>query len=168
MASSTINLKALGLNFSPNALELPPGSMLEANNVIIRRDDVVESRRGYKQYGEPTTTSDPVKQLAIYRQRILRHYADKLAFQDGTLNDGTAKFTEFNGSFTEVEEGLRIKYVQSKNGNFYFTTDEGIKKISAATADEFSTDAKYITQAGGIKALDLDAKINLFFGDQSS
>ena len=168
MASSTINLRALGLNFSPNALELPPGSMLEANNVIIRRDDVVESRRGYKQFGEPTTTSDPVKQLAIYRERILRHYSDKLAFQDGTLNDGTAKFTEFDGSFTEVQEGLRVKSIQSKNGNFYFTTNEGIKKISAASAGEFSSDAKYIRDSGGIKALDLDAKINTFFGDQTS
>lgn len=168
MASSTVNLKALGLNFSPNALELPPGSLVEANNVIIRRDDVIESRRGYGLFGEEIPLSETAKQLAIYRQRILRHYADKLAYQDGVLNSGEAKFTEFSGSFTEVEPGLRIKSIQSKNGNFYFTTNEGIKKISAASASEFTSASGYVTQAGGIKALDLQARLNTTFGDQES
>lgn len=168
MASSTVNLKALGLNFSPNALELPPGSLVEANNVIIRRDDVIESRRGYALFGEEIPLSQTAKQLAIYRQRILRHYGDKIAYQDGVLNSGEAKFTEFSGSFTEVETGLRIKSIQSKNGNFYFTTNEGIKKISAANASEFTNASGYITQAGGIKALDLQARLNTTFGDQES
>lgn len=133
MASSTVNLKALGLNFSPNTLELPSGSLLEANNIIIRRDDVIESRRGYKLFGEEIPLSGVgqpqyTKQLAVYRQRILRHYGDKIAYQDGILNNGEVNFTEFFGSFTEVQTGLRIKSVQSKNGNFYFTTNEGIKK----------------------------------------
>lgn len=168
MASSTVNLKALGLNFSPNALELPPGSLIEANNVIIRRDDVVESRRGYKLFGEEIPNSETAKQLTVYRQRILRHYGDTIAYQDGVLNNGKANFTEFSGSFTEVETGLRIKSIQSKNGNFYFTTNEGIKKISAANADEFTTNAGYITQAGGVKALDLQARIDTTIGDQES
>jgi hypothetical protein len=168
MASSTVNLKALGLNFSPNALELPPGSLVEANNVIIRRDDVIESRRGYALFGEEIPSLQTAKQLAIYRQRILRHYGDKIAYQDGVLNSGEAKFTEFSGSFTEVEAGLRIKYSQAKNGNFYFTTNEGIKKISAASSSEFTNASGYITQAGGIKALDLQARLNTTFGDQES
>lgn len=168
MASSTVNLKALGLNFSPNALELPPGSLVEANNVIIRRDDVIESRRGYALFGEEIPSLQTAKQLAIYRQRILRHYGDKIAYQDGVLNSGEAKFTEFSGSFTEVEAGLRIKYSQAKNGNFYFTSNEGIKKISAASASEFTSASGYITPAGGIKALDLQARLNTTFGDQES
>jgi hypothetical protein len=168
MASSTVNLKALGLNFSGNALELSPGSLIEANNVIIRRDDVIESRRGYKLFGEEIPNLDTAKQLMVYRQRILRHYGDKIAYQDGVLNNGEAKFTEFFGSFTEVEAGLRIKSSQSKNGNFYFTTNEGIKKISAASSSEFTNASGYITQAGGIKALDLQARLNTTFGDQES
>jgi len=172
MASSTVNLKALGLNFSPNALELPPGSLIEANNVIIRRDDVIESRRGYKQFGESTPTNDPVKQLAIYRERILKHYFNgvdnKIAYQDGVLNNGQANFTEFSGSYSEVQTGLRIKSVQAKNGNFYFTTNEGIQKISAASADEFTSNSNYIRPAGGVKALDLQARLNLTAGDTSS
>jgi hypothetical protein len=168
MASSTVNLKALGLNFSGNALELSPGSLIEANNVIIRRDDVIESRRGYKLFGEEIPNSEKAKQLMTYRQRILRHYGDKIAYQDGTLNNGKANFTEFDGSYSEVQSGLRIKFNQAKNGNFYFTTNEGIKKISATNASEFTSASGYITQAGGIKALDLQATLNTTFGDQES
>lgn len=168
MASSTVNLKALGLNFSPNALELSPGSLIEANNIIIRRDDVIESRRGYKLFGEEIPLSETAKQLTVYRQRILRHYGDKIAYQNGVLNSGEVRFTEFSGSFSEVQPGLRIKSVQSKNGNFYFTTNEGIKKISAADANELSSSAGYITQAGGVKALDLQANTSVIFGDQNS
>lgn len=160
-SSSSVNLKALGLNFSPNALELPPGSLIEADNIIIRRDDVIESRRGFKLYGNEIPNQQSAKQLMAYRDRILRHYGSKLAFQDGELNDGTVKFTEFDGSYTEPEFGLRMKWVQEKNGNFYFTSNEGIKKISAADGSELNPSAGYITQAGGIKALDLSADFRL-------
>lgn len=170
MASSTINLKALGLNFSPNALELPPGSLIEANNVIIRRDNVIESRRGYKLFGEeiPQVSGNPqfAKQLAIYRQRILRHYGSVLAYQDGVLNNGNVNFTEFSGDFPEVEAGLRIKSIQSKNGNFYFTTKNGIQKISVSDSADFNTAT--VAPAGGIKALDLQSTLNLSLGDQES
>lgn len=57
----------------------------------------------------------------------------------------------------EAATGLRIKGIES-NGNFYFTTSEGIKKISAASSTTLA--ASTITNAGGIKALDLKATIN--------
>jgi hypothetical protein len=171
MASSTVNLKALGLNFSPNNLELPSGSLIEANNVIIRRDDVVESRRGYKIFGEviPQESGQPqyTKQLMLYRDRILRYYGNKIAYQNGVLNNGEARFTEFAGLFAEAQESLRTKSIQSKNGNFYFTSSEGIKKISAKSADEFTSADGFITQAGGVKALDLEARLNIIPGKSS-
>ena len=166
MASSSVTLKALGLNFSPNALELPPGSLIKADNVIIRRDDVIESRRGFKLFGEQIPDDELSKQIFIYRDRILRHYADRIAYQDGILNDGTAKFTQFGGNFSETKAGLRIKGLQEKNGNFYFTSIDGIKKISAADASQFTPAdtlnpnvENYITNAGGVKALDLNATL---------
>ena len=50
--ASQVTLKALGLNYSPNNLALPEGSLLVADDVIIRRDNVVESRRGINSYSE--------------------------------------------------------------------------------------------------------------------
>lgn len=166
MSSSTINLKALGLNFSPNNLELPAGSLVQADNIIIRRDDIIESRRGFKLFGEQIPEDVLAKQILVYRDRILRHYSDRIAFQDGVLNNGDARFTPFGGNFSETKPGLRIKSLQAQNGNFYFTSIDGIKKISAADANEFvaaETDdpdqENYIATAGGIKALDLNADL---------
>ena len=160
---SQVNLKALGLNYSPNNIDLPSGSMVVANNVIIRRDNVVESRRGFKLYGTSFgTSSDRAKQLRAYRERIILHYSNKLAFDDGEGN-----FTDFSGNYEETQDGLRIKFAAS-NGNLYFTTSDGIKKISAKTATNLTADAGYITNAGGIKALDLSARLDVELGDQTS
>lgn len=156
---STTSLKALGLSTSPNPLELPVGSMTEASDVVIRRDDIVESRRGYKIYDSGFgTSSDRAKQLAVYKQRILTHYSNTLAFDSGEVNEsGLAIFSNFAGSIIEAQTGLRTKSIEA-NGNFYFTSSEGIKKISAASASDFTTDTGFITQAGGIKAVDFTAE----------
>lgn len=157
MPSSPL-MKALGLNFSPNPLDLPPGSLTQASNVVIRRENVIESRRGNRVYDSGFgDTADRAKQLATYKNRILVHYGSTLAFDSGETTDaGLAELSDFAGSYSEAQTGLRIKGIES-NGNLYFTTSEGIKKISASTASELSTDSGYITQAGGVKAVDFTA-----------
>lgn len=165
--SSTGTLKALGLNLSPNQLEVPEGSLVEGSNVIIRRDNVIEPRRGFKLWGESFgDITDRLKQLFTYRQRILRHYNSTLQFQNGVNNDGTVNFDNFAGSYSETQTGLRIKSIES-NGNFYFTTSDGIKKISAKTGADLSTAAGFITQAGGVKALDMTARLDITQGSQT-
>lgn len=160
-------LKARGLNLSPNQLTVEEGSLSQAENIIIRRDDVIEPRRGFRLYGESFGTStDTIKQMFVYRERLIRHYNDVLQFQNGTNNDGEVNFSNFSGSYTEAETGLRMKSIES-NGNMYFTTSEGIKKISAKTASDLSTSSGYITNAGGIKALDIQAKLDIEAGGQT-
>lgn len=165
MASLPV-LKAAGLNISPNQLDLPDGSLTTANNVIIRRDNVLESRRGMKLYGTDFgSTSDTAKQLIEYKSRILRHYQTTLEYDTEVDNlDGESIFETFSGTFSEVSDGLRIKSVQANN-NLYFTTDDGIKKISAASPDDFTEDDDYITSAGGIKALDISTVLNVEAGE---
>lgn len=163
--SSSTTLKALGLNYSPNALSLPDGSLATAKNVIVRRDNVLESRRGFKDYSQPIGLStDYVKQLIEYKDRILCHSSNKLYFDTGKVdNDSKAIFSAFAGTYNEVQVGLRIKSIEA-NKNLYFTTDEGIKKISAATASNFTTTSGYIKNAGVIKALDLVATLDISQG----
>lgn len=164
--ASTITLKASGLNTSPNQLDVPEGSLSQANDVIIKRDNIVEPRRGYKTYGSAMgTSSDRAKQLFEYRTRIFRHYGDTLQFQNGTQNDGTVNFTSFSDAVSETQDGLRIKKVES-NGNLYITTSEGIKKLSAKTASGLTSAT--LTPAGGIKAVDFVASLKTTLGDQSS
>jgi hypothetical protein len=149
-------LKAAGLHTFVNDLDaVPQGALLKAENTIIDRDGVIESRRGFKQYAEISPLSiDRAKQLFSYKDTLLAHYTDKLAFDDNAGN-----FTDFDGSYTELQQGLRIKGLEA-NGNFYFTTITGIKKISATSSSQFTSAPGYITDAGGIEALDVTAVIN--------
>lgn len=153
-------LKAKSLITNPNELSRSEGSLDVADNVIIDRDDIIEPRRGFAEYGNNLgLTTDRAKQLLIYKDRVIRHYADKLSFD----SDGSGAFLDFDGSYSELENNLRIKALEA-NSNFYFTTSEGIKKISASSASQFTTAAGYVVDAGGVKAVDLDAVITPTIG----
>lgn len=167
--SNTIDIKANGLSTSRNHLQdSGTGGLNVAKNVIIQREGIVEPRRGFKLYGTSFGTStDVAKQLISYKDRLIRHFNSVLQWDTLIENSsGESIFDTFSGSFTETEPGLRIKSVES-NGNLYFTTSEGIKKISATSADDFTTDIGYITNAGGIKAIDFTATANYEYGLQS-
>jgi hypothetical protein len=166
--ASTLTLKAIGLNTNPNQLDLPEGSLIEAHNVIIDRENVIEPRRGFRIYGESFgSTTDRAKQMWEYKNRIIRHYSNKLEFQNGTLNDGTVNFDEFAGTYSEAEAGLRIKHVDS-SGNSYFTTSDGIKKISAKLSSDLRTTSGFIKSAGGLKAVDFKSELVITANDQSA
>lgn len=148
--SSSVVLKALGLNISPNALDLPHGSLSRASNVIIKRDNVIEQRRGFKLYGDNFGADNSrASQLFAYKNRILRQYSTSLQFD----SDGEGTFSTFNGSYSQAQSGLRTKSIES-NGNFYFTSSEGIKLISAKDNSQLTTNSGYITNAGVPKAID--------------
>lgn len=169
---SQVNLKALGLNYSPNNLALPEGSLLVANDVIVRRDNVVESRRGFKEYsqnfGDETSRSS---QLLTYKNRILNHYyapltgQGVLSYDTGVLDsEGKAIFSNFSGDFKETETGLRIKSIQS-NKNLYFTTSEGIKKLAALSAATLGSSK--IVDAGAVKAINFTAELDIQQGQST-
>lgn len=149
MSSEIVNLKASGLHtFFQSLMEVPPGALLKANNTVINREGVIEPRRGIKTYGLPFGVSNTrAKELFEYKGRIIRHVEDKLAFDDGTSN-----FVDFSGSYTEPSAGYRIKSCEAKQ-NFYFTTSDGVRKISATNSSEFSSSAGYVTELGAPRGL---------------
>jgi len=154
--ASLVTLKATGLQTQPNQLDLAEGSLSVASNIIIDRDNVIEKRRGFRLYGNSFGSSSNIsKQLMEYRDRLIRHYLDKLQYDNGS---GT--FTDFPGSFLEPETGIRIKSVAANN-NFYFTTSQGVQKIASATSD-LST--SIISNAGGVKAIDISSALKYTYG----
>lgn len=163
MAQLELN-KCSGLHSLSNQLMLPAGALLKALNVVINRDNIIESRRGFKLYGNSFGSSlDRAKQLIVYKERLLRHFASSLQWDDG---NGT--FTSFSGSYAEPTTGTKIKSIEA-NGNLYFTTSDGIKKLSVSSASDLGSTS--ITNAGGIKALDGEATLNTtqgFFTQDSS
>jgi hypothetical protein len=163
MAQKTV-MEAKGLYTDPNLLsKVPEGALVIADNVVIDRDAVIEPRRGFNQYGnEFGIGSDRTKQLLTYKNRILIHYNDKLLFNANPHNNtDNGNFQEFDGSYTETESGLRLKFIEA-NRNLYFTTEEGIKKISARTAQDFTSAPNFIIDAGAISALDVTGRLNSF------
>ncbi len=155
---STVNLQTVGLYSEPNQLSVPEGALTEASNVIIQRENVIEPRRGFGLFGTTFgTITDRLKQLFVYKFRLLRHWGDTLEFDTGTqTNAGEELFEAFDASVIEPQSGLRIKSVES-NGNFYFTSSQGIRKISALHASDLTTSPGFVTLSGGIKALDITA-----------
>lgn len=153
----SITLQASGLHtFYNNLSQIPDGALVEALNIIIDRNGVMEPRRGYKQYGTVSAFStDRARTLFSYKGTILANHAGKLAFDQG--DSGT--FVDFNGTYNEVVAGLRLRGIEA-NANFYFTTADGIKKISATSSSQFTSAAGYITAAGGVKALDAEGIVN--------
>lgn len=146
------NLNAKGLyTFSNYYSQIPAGAQLVAENVNVDRDGIIEPRRGFKQLALLPSSVEP-KQLLTYKDTILAHYNNSLAFYTGSA------FDTFAGTLTEVETGLRVKGVES-NGNFYFTSNDGIKKIAVTSSAEFNN-LLTPSNAGGIKALNTNVALN--------
>lgn len=138
-----------GLITQASELTRPDGALSKADNAVIDFDNVIQQRRGFKDYSQVLAT--PPKQLLTYKNKVLVHYGQTLAAD--YLSGGS--FSAFLGSYAELVPGLRIKYLET-NGNLYFTTKDGVKKVSVKSASDLAS-AK-VTQAGGIKAIDLTAK----------
>lgn len=154
MSQRATVIQALGLRTFLNELTAGDGALKLAENVNIDEKGVITQRRGFNDYGSALTlTADRCKQIFEYKNRILRHFDTKIQFDNGS---GT--FNSFDGSYSELESGLRIKY-QEASGNMFFTTSNGIKKISATNASSFTTASGYILKSGAVKAIDLSAAL---------
>lgn len=140
---------ARGLVTSRNELTRPDGALVKADNVVIDYDNTIQQRKGYKEYSG--LFSSAPKQSFTYKSRILSHYAETLSFDNGS---GT--FSDFSGNYSELLSGLRVKALEA-NGNLYFTTSNGIKKISVKNVSDLSTSTE-IMSAGAAEANDLTAK----------
>lgn len=148
MPESLIN-KAKGIHSNNNIFSAAPaGSMSEAVNVVIDKSEVVEPRRGFFQYG---TLAGLAKQLLNYKDRILAHVGTTLVYDSDEAGD----FNAISGlSVSEVDAIIKLRSIEA-NGNLYFTSSTGIKKISARTAADLATVS--IENAGAVKATNLIA-----------
>lgn len=146
-------LKCKGLRTFDNEMSNIDGYLTKADNIVIDTPDVAEPRRGVGYYGDALPSStDRLKQVLVYKDLILRHFGTTLQF-----DDSNGAFTAFAEAITEPSGTARIKGKES-NGNFYFTSNSGIRKISAKTSADIATGS--IEKAGGPKALDLEGTLD--------
>lgn len=158
-------LKARGLyTFSNYFSSIPEGALLEAENVVIDRDGVIEPRRGIKDYGTVgLNTASPVEQMFVYKDRILAYANGQLRFDNNSgvftafTTDGTNPFV-FSPPST-----YRVKGIETQ-GNFYFLSDNGVKKISLKDSSDFITTPGSVPTvgiAGGVRSIDISVALDL-------
>ena len=83
-----LDLQLRGLYTSPNNLSaIPQGALEVADNVVIDRINIVESRRGQTQYGSPLSIGDSqVKKLFNYAESLIVSFDDQMGYDSGNLS----------------------------------------------------------------------------------
>lgn len=137
-----LTMKIQGLYTNPNAFsEVPKGGLVVADNIVIDKESIAETRRGQATYGAALSVgSNQINKLYNYRNALLVHYDNKLAYDSD--NNGT--WTAYSGTYSPPT-GYKIRGAES-NRNFYFTTTTGIKKLNSITGP--------VAPSGAYKGLD--------------
>ncbi len=123
----SLNLALRGLYTSPNELSgVPQGSLSIAENVVINSKNLVSSRRGQTQYGNPLTIgTGQVNKIFNYASSLIVNYDDKMAY-----DAGSGAWTNYTGTYNAPAAGYKMRSLEALK-NFYFTTTAGIYKIDA-------------------------------------
>jgi hypothetical protein len=125
-----LKLKIKGLYLHPNPLsEAPDGALAIADNIVVDRESVAESRRGFKQYGDQLSVgTDRINKYFNYQDKLLVHYDDKLAYD----SDDAGTWVQYSGTYDIPDTGYQLRSIEA-NRAFYFTTSTGVKKIDSIT-----------------------------------
>jgi hypothetical protein len=109
--------RCTGLVAQYNPLTTLPGALSKANDCFIRRENMIEDRRGHKLYG---TLSTQPAQLMSYSNTVLAHRGSNVAYDNGS---GT--FTDYSGSYS-APSGQKMRFTEQFS-NLYGTTSLGVK-----------------------------------------
>ncbi len=139
------NLKFKGLHTDPNLLALPEGAATQADNVVCRREDVAEPRRGVSAYA-----TQAFDRLFLYGGTLI-----------GGTNAGAYKYDNGSGTFTALTgtfAGPNTTYAKARSTeaaqDLFFTTSGGVYRMDSTS----STPAL----AGAIKAVGFERDGRLY------
>lgn len=125
-----LQLNNLGLFTYANTVgQVPAGAMVAAQNVVIDRPGVVETRRGFKPWG--TTLTGVIHKLFPYQNRLVVHHGSTLSYD----SDGNGTWTDYIGTFAAIS-GEQIRAVEI-NQNLYMTTNNGVYKLDSLTGNPY-------------------------------
>lgn len=117
---------ARGLYTYPNQLsEVPDGAFSRADEAVIRRDGIVETRRGFNTTsGTLGAAGDRFRTLTDFAGVLVGHTsAGQVAAYNGTA------WSAYTGTYTAPTSN-RMRFLQMAK-SLYFTTDEGVKRLDA-------------------------------------
>jgi hypothetical protein len=128
------DLGTAGLYTFPNPLDskVPPGALVQADNVVVSADGVVQSRRGITFIGSAIglATDQYVDSLFEYQDGWIAHASDDTLWFSTSLT--TPSWTEYSVSetFAPPTGQVRLRGGEA-NKNFYMTTSNGVYKQDA-------------------------------------
>lgn len=137
MAQDSI-VRCYGLISQYNPLAIQSGALIQADNCNIRRENIIENRRGYKVYGSVPNTPT---QMMLYSDRVLVHNGTTISYDNGS---GT--FSSYAGTYSAPTG--RLMQHEPANSNMYITTSNGVFVLQ----DVAGTAAR---AAGAPRALDI-------------
>lgn len=136
--SQELVLKNKGLITNSNQLsEVPLGALSLARNIVIDKDSVAESRRGFARLSNPPA-SNLVRhdRLTSYQNKIIarRSSDDSMAY----FTTGVG-WTSYSGTYFHPDDDYaRMQFAQA-SGNIYFTTSVGIRVLDAIAGPVYAT-----------------------------
>lgn len=125
--SQNLTIYVSGLWTSPNNFNAPAGALSTADNIVIDRPNIGQTRRGQKRYGNNIADIIPspgaFKKLYNYDNHLIG-YDDVTLFYD---SDDAGTWVDYVGTFTPVTN-YALRGLEA-NKNFYINTSDGIFKI---------------------------------------
>lgn len=127
-----LTLQPKGLYTYPSNLSaVPGGSLISCDNIVINKNNILETRRGQAQYGNQITVgTGDIDKLFTWR-------ADLLAHSNGTLyldSNGSGDWLAYTGTYQKPAAYPFMRSVEA-NQNFYFTTNKGVFKLDEPTSE---------------------------------
>lgn len=128
------DLGTAGLYTFPNPLDskVPPGALVQADNVVVSADGVVQSRRGITFIGTSIGLASNifVDSLFEYQNGWIAHASDNTLYFSASLTNPSWTIYSMSETFAAPAGQVRLRGSEA-NKNWYMTTSNGIYKQDA-------------------------------------
>lgn len=133
MYFSVLDAKGLYTYANPLGAQSVPGSMQTAMNVNCDEVGITTTRRGFDFYSNQqfTVTNGPITKLFVYENTLYSSYNNGKFAQD----NGAGAWTTYGSGFTMKPPTGGFLHQMLAGGNSYFTTNNGIYKLSGINAN---------------------------------
>lgn len=117
-----IDRQSVGLMLHPNPYALPEGALLEADNVVIDRPNVVSKVRGFNRYGD--ALANPASAIGEFNDTLLVLDGSTLKYD----SDGAGTWSSLSGTYAAPDSSNRMRF-QVARKSLYFTTSGGVYRL---------------------------------------
>ena len=132
MYASVLDAKGLFSYANPLGTQSPPGAMSYAMNVNCDQIGITTTRRGFEFYSSQqfTISGGLITKLFVYENTLYASYNAGQFAQD----NGSGVWTTYGSGFTMNPPSGGFLHQMLAGGNSYFTTSNGIYKLSGVNA----------------------------------